>query len=158
LPQPVISAVRFANPRFRQASSPRSLDPLQIEVRIDSPRAATAWLTANVSDELGNKLVNADPCEEDDKEEMVQLPKGTSEWRFDIDCLYLQPGPYVIDVWLANTRGDTLDFRPMAVRMDVLDPHGRPADPTRAVQDGGLVACTFSLSRSDADRTLRRAR
>jgi lipopolysaccharide transport system ATP-binding protein len=153
---PVIRGVRFANPGLPASGPPRSLYPLQIETKIESPRPMPARLAVDVSDELGNKLVNADPWK--DREEVIELPKGASQWRFDIESLYLEPGRYVIDVWLADARGSTFDFRPMAVGMDVLDANGEPADPARAAQADGLVACRLTLSRSDVVDELRRAR
>lgn len=149
-----VVALRYVDPSRPSAPAPRSLGPLRIELEIESPTRAPARLAADISDELGNKLINADPWKK--AHELVDLPEGISHWQFDTTALHVAAGRYLVDIWLADASGATLDFRPMAVRMDVLDAEGHPADTTKAGQADGLIPCRFALSRSDAPNDVRR--
>ena len=151
---PVISAVRFGDPG-RRSSAARSLGPVRIEVRIEAPHRIQAMLAADIRDELGNKLINADSWTKANHQ--IDVPAGTSVWRIDIESLHLEAGRYVIDLWLANAKSSTLDYRPMAVRMNILKADGLPADPTDPPQHHGLVPCRFELYRADAIDEPRRA-
>ena len=112
-------------------------------------------LAADIRDELGNKLINADSWTKSNHH--IDVPAGSSVWRFDIESLQLEAGRYVIDLWLANMRSSTLDYRPMAVQMNVLKADGLPADPGDPPQLHGLVPCRFDLSRADDIDESRRA-
>ena len=152
---PVISAVRFSDPGRRSSLAPRSLGPVRIEARIEAPHRIQAMLAVDIRDELGNKLINADSWKKANHQ--IDVPAGPSVWRFDIESLHLEAGRYVIDLWLANAKRRKLDYRPMAVRMNVLNANGLPADPTDPPQHNGLVPCRFELYRADAIDEPRRA-
>lgn len=152
---PVITAVRYGDPSRRSSSAPRSLGPARIEARIQSPHRIHAMLAADIRDELGNLLINADSWTK--AHHHVDVPPGMSVWRFDIESLSLEAGRYVIGLWLADARSTTLDYRQMAVQMDVLKENGLPADPGEPAQLHGLVPCRFKLYRADAIDEPRRA-
>jgi lipopolysaccharide transport system ATP-binding protein len=151
---PVVTAVRYGDPG-RSSSAPRSLGPVRIEARIEAPHRIQAMLAADIRDELGNKLINADSWTKANHH--IDVPAGISVWRFDIESLHLEAGRYVIDLWLANMRSSTLDYRPMAVQMNVLKADGLPADPGDPPQHHGLVPCRFDLYRADDVDEPRRA-
>ena len=152
---PKFTAVRFGDPSRPTESGPRSMGPLRIEVRIESPRAVQAVLAADISHELGGKLVNADSWTK--ANHLIDVPAGPSIWRFDIESLYLEAGRYMIDLWLADARHAPFDHRPMAVQIDVLNADGLPADTSKPPQEYGLVTCRFRLSREDLIDEPRRA-
>lgn len=152
---PAFTAVRYVDPSRPSSHGPRSLGPLRIEVRIESPRRMQAVLAADISDGLGSKLINADSWTK--ANHLIDVPVGASIWRFDIESLYLEAGRYMIDLWLADSRNARLDHRPMAVQINVLSADGLPADSTKPPQELGLVACRFKLSRADVIDEPRRA-
>jgi len=152
---PVIAAVRYVDPSRAVPSPPRSLGPVRIEARIESSERLQAMLAADIRDEFGNLLINADSWTKSNQQ--IEVPKGTSIWRFEIEALPLEAGRYMISLWLANARSETLDYKRMALQMDVLRANGLPADPSDPAQLHGLVPCKFELYRADAIDEPRRA-
>jgi lipopolysaccharide transport system ATP-binding protein len=152
---PHFTAVRYLDPSRPSQPRPRSMGPLRIEVRIESPRPVKAILAADISHELLGKLVNADWWTKG--HQLAEVPAGASTWCFDIDAVYLEAGRYVIDLWLADQRSAPFDHRPMAVQMQLLNADGLPPDSSQPPQEFGIVPSRFRLTRENWQNGLRTA-
>lgn len=140
-------AVRYSDPNRPAGAGPRSLGPLRIEVLVESDFKRMASLAADIRDELGNKLINAD-CRTKNHMQ-IELPAGESIWRLEFSSLYLEGGKYMLDLWLADSLGSELDWRGMAAQLNVLTREGLPFDPARRAQVEGIVACPFEVTRGE---------
>lgn len=117
--------------------------PLELRVRIhsttDLPRVSMSFL---VRDDLGTKLINADSGEIG---VTARLRPGTSEWLFRVSQLFLKPGRYYLDLWLADTYGTDCDHLRRAVPLEVLDPRRRSLGTFVEQRHGGVVVCDFHV-------------
>ena len=93
--------------------------PLDVTLALESdmPRVVNS-IAVILYDEAGVKLVNADTLAIG---ETLQLRGGTTEVRFEIAALHLNPGTYTIGWWVADAFGTVYDFVDTGFRVEVLD-------------------------------------
>jgi lipopolysaccharide transport system ATP-binding protein len=140
----VFTAARYIDPQ-RPNCHPRSMGPARFEVRIAATTSMPAMLAADIADELGNKLINLDLWKINGSH--ADLPRGESVWRFDLEHVYLKPGRYFVTLWLATTTGSTIDYRPMALRIELASDDPMRAEGDTPNQEDGLVPCRASIVR-----------
>jgi lipopolysaccharide transport system ATP-binding protein len=139
-------AARFGSLRYGSGSEaaagqPYTGGPLEVTVLIEAAEARTvAGLALTFYDANGSKLVNADILS---LGRVVSLRPGRNRVRFDIQELLLNPGTYLLGLWLADAGGEVLDFTEAALDLEVVAPE-REGPGIRPVSDGA-VPCRFSV-------------
>lgn len=136
-------AVKYSSLNEALSFQPYSNGPLEFKLRIRScvPQSIGS-LAVSIQDKSGRPLVNADT---DSIAQTIHLPKGESTVRLRIDRLYLNPGSYLLGLWLDRTGKsageDALDYVESAFEFHVI----RANDETFGMQEGGPVVCQFEL-------------
>lgn len=138
-----LGGIRYYSPIGAQTSAPQSLGPLRIDIRAESVVRFSGRIAVTISDQLGTRLITADSH---DAGTAVTLPPGHSEWRFDIDRLYLKPGRYVVGLLLVDAHGRIVDNKPTALQIDVGSADGLASQDEDDLRNGGLVPCRFEVS------------
>ncbi|HEX9942038.1 MAG TPA: ABC transporter ATP-binding protein [Thermoanaerobaculia bacterium] len=123
------------------ADQPYPGGPLEVALEIEAaePRSVSG-LGVTLYDRNGTKLVNADVLS---LGRVVALRPGLNRVRFRIAELLLNPGTYVLGLWLADTGGTVLDFSDSALDLEVVDLE-REGFGTRPASDGA-VPCRFTV-------------
>jgi len=115
--------------------------PLEFRLAImsDSPRSVES-IAVTLYDQYGTKLVNADTLS---LGRTVILQKGRNIVRLRLRELHLNPGVYVLGLWLANVPGGAFDYIESAFRIQVID----LASKGFGIKSGadGVVACQFDI-------------
>ncbi|NLF14863.1 MAG: ATP-binding cassette domain-containing protein [Anaerolineaceae bacterium] len=122
---------------------PYSGGPLEFALSIVSDAARSVGsLAVTVYDQHGTKLVNADTVA---LGRTVALEQGSTLARLRIDELHLNPGVYVVGLWLANPAGEVFDHVKSAIKIEVveIEPKGDRLG-VRARADG-VVVCNFDF-------------
>ncbi len=115
--------------------------PFDIELAIQCPQPLAARsLAVTFYDAYGTKLVNADTIA---LGKVVELAQGTNHVRLRIDELYLNPGMYLLGLWLADQNGRAYDHTDAACEIEIVD-RQRSGFGQRPNCDG-LVPCEFDL-------------
>lgn len=120
--------------------------PVEFLLVIDSDTAMSVGSIAVTFYSLsGVKLVNADSLTIG---EVLNLSEGRNVIKFRIDKLYLNPGPYVIGLWianpiLANRTGGEFDQVQCAFEVEVME--SKRELPGKKPDADGLVTCRFEL-------------
>jgi ABC-type polysaccharide/polyol phosphate transport system ATPase subunit len=89
----------------------------QVQIYAASSRSIGS-IAVTLYDVYGTKLVNADILS---KGQVINLHQGINHILFEIKQLYLNPGVYVIGLWVANPAGEVYDHIPSAVKLEVMD-------------------------------------
>jgi hypothetical protein len=71
----------------------------------------------------------------------VELKQGRNIIKFNIDNLHLNPGIYVVGLWLAKSSGYVFDQIHSAIRIDVIDTEEKEF----GVRVDGAVTCDFEM-------------
>ncbi|MBY0524709.1 MAG: ABC transporter ATP-binding protein [Gemmataceae bacterium] len=132
--------VRYASDHHEGSCYPYPDGPLDISVVIHSEIERTVpRLAAILSDRAGNRLILADTLL---RGQSVSLRRGRNAFTIRIEQMHLNPGEYVLGLYLANSNS-IIDFIESAAPIDVLE------HPTRAAverpQGDGLVSCSVSV-------------
>jgi lipopolysaccharide transport system ATP-binding protein len=136
-----VRALRYGSDREDAAFQPYPGGPLEVELEIEAAEARSAsGLAVTVYDRQGTKLVNADLLS---LGRVAALRPGANRVRFRIEALHLNPGSYLLGVWLQDTGGAVLDFSDAAAELEVVDVRG-PGFGTRPGADG-VVPCRFEI-------------
>jgi ABC-type polysaccharide/polyol phosphate transport system ATPase subunit len=115
--------------------------PLEVSTAIRSDRArAVGSLAVTLYDQYGTKLVNADTLA---LGRTIELQSGLTTVRLRIERLNLNPGTYVLGLWMANPTGEVFDSVPSVLRLEVVD-HAEHGLGVRPMSDG-LVTCAFNV-------------
>lgn len=116
--------------------------PLEVIVEIESDSSRPVESIAVVLyDQYGLKLVNADTKSQG---KTIQLVEGLNKVGFTIDSLNLNPGSYVMGLWLANTQGEIFDDIPSVANVEVIE--YRIDGLGLGVKADGLVTCKFDVN------------
>jgi hypothetical protein len=120
--------------------------PLELELTIvsDAPRSVGA-LAATIRTQGGTKLVNADIVS---LGETVRLVEGSNDLRLRNEELHLNPGVYVLGLWIGHSFGKALDHVETALELEVVQTGSRGLGMTPTAD--GLVPCRFRLLRGPA--------
>lgn len=123
------------------ADQPYPGGPLEVALEIEAaePRSVSG-LGVTLYDRHGTKLVNADVLSIG---RVIALRPGLNRVRFHIRELLLNPGTYVLGLWLADTGGTVLDFSDSALDLEVVDLE-REGFGARPGSDGA-VPCRFTV-------------
>lgn len=105
----------------------------------DSPRCVGS-LAVTLYDQFGNKLVNADTIS---LGQVIRLQKGRNVVGLKIENLYLNPGTYVLGLWLANPLGEIFDDAESVINVEVIDIESEGLG--RRAECDGVVKCNFNL-------------
>ena len=136
-------AIKYSSLNEALSFQPYSNGPLEFMLLIKS-RAfqSVGSLAVSIQDKSGRPLVNADT---DSTGQTIHLQKGENTIRLRIDQLYLNPGSYVLGLWLDRTgksSGESaLDFIESAFEIHVI----RVKDETFGMPEGGPVFCRFEI-------------
>jgi hypothetical protein len=95
-------------------------------------------VAVTIFDQYGTKLVNADSVSLGNS---VDLKQGRNHFKFMINRLHLNPGVYVVGLWLAKSSGNVLDQIYSAIRIDVVDLE----EQEFGMRIDGAVTCDFQL-------------
>ena len=108
-----------------------------LRIESDAPRSVSS-VAVTIFDQYGTKLVNADSVS---LGKSVELSKGSNQFTFEIDRLHLNPGVYIVGLWMAKTSGNVLDQIYSAIRIDVVDLE----ENEFGMRIDGAVTCDFQL-------------
>lgn len=139
---------RFVEVRYHDPGQPSAPlvpgGPLSFELCIEASRPLVAGSVAVVLyDGRGTKLVNADTVS---LGQPLPLDAGLNRLRLDIAAVHLNPGTYVVGLWLAaGPLGAPVDFVERAFELDVI-PEAAASLGMQSRSDG-LVSCSFSVVR-----------
>jgi lipopolysaccharide transport system ATP-binding protein len=146
LPRTGTGAGRFIEARLTSlnlaaASLPYPDGPLEVEVVVAATEPQTIGsLAVTVYDQYSTKLVNADTIA---LGRSLRLRPGRNRFRLRIEQLHLNPGVYMVGLWLADPVGTVLDLVESAFPLEVVTLESRQlgASPD---QDG-VVTCPLTL-------------
>jgi energy-coupling factor transporter ATP-binding protein EcfA2 len=139
-------AVKYGSLQQAVRSQPYSGGPLHflLEIVSDTERPINS-LAAFLFDQSGIKLINADTIS---LGQTITLQKGCNLVHLRIENLYLNPGRYVVGLWLANPKsGVVFDHIESAFEIEVID-IGSKRFGCRPDFDG-VVVCPFSVLTKD---------
>jgi len=137
--------VDSGNPLAAQHAYPDG--PLDVRLVIDSDRARdVASLAISFCDRLGTKLVNADSIS---LGQSIALREGLNEITVHVEQLHLNPGVYVLGLWLAHGR-TVFDHVQSAASLEVVDLADQGFG-MRPSQDG-CVTCSFAVAPQESPR------
>jgi lipopolysaccharide transport system ATP-binding protein len=120
---------------------PYTSGPLDVALIIESDEArAVNTIAVTLYDEYGTKLVNLDTLTLGQE---MPLAVGRNIVRFRINELHLNPGIYVLGLWVADPPAEIYDFTESAIRVEVvrLESEGFGLRP---ISDGSVV-CDFEV-------------
>jgi lipopolysaccharide transport system ATP-binding protein len=115
--------------------------PLDVAMIIESDEARDVnTIAMTLYDEYGTKLVNADTLV---LGQQMHLEAGRNLVRIRINQLHLNPGIYVLGLWVADPPAEIYDFAESAIRIEVvrLETEGLGLRPT----SDGSVVCDFEV-------------
>jgi hypothetical protein len=112
---------------------------LEVRCLVESDRARDlSSFAVAIASRSGMKLLSADTME---LGESIPIPRGRSVIGIRIEALHLNPGLYVVGLWIGDSAGHAIDFVEEAFELEVVLPRnlgfGSPSH--------GVVACTFHL-------------
>jgi lipopolysaccharide transport system ATP-binding protein len=117
--------------------------PLNVEMKISAATNLTVdSLAVSISDRSGLRLIEADTIA---LGQNLVLREGKNQVGLRIDEVHLNPGQYVLNLWLAKRPASVIDVIEHAAEVEILEP---PQSPHSAVPGNGVVPCRFSLVRS----------
>jgi lipopolysaccharide transport system ATP-binding protein len=136
-------AVKYSSLNEALFFQPYSNGPLEFTLLIKSRSPQTVGsLAVSIRDKTGRPLVNADT---DSAGKIIGLQKGETTVKLRIDQLHLNPGSYLLGLWLDRTGkssgDDALDYIESAFEINVI----RAKDETFGMHEGGPVVCQFEL-------------
>jgi len=132
-------AISYESPSEEIGFKPYSNGPVDFSLFIesDAPRSVSS-VAVTIFDQYGTKLVNADSVS---LGKSVELKRGRNHYTFRIDRLHLNPGVYIVGLWMAKTSGNVLDQIYSAIRIDVVDLE----ENEFGMRIDGAVTCDFQL-------------
>jgi ABC-type polysaccharide/polyol phosphate transport system ATPase subunit len=135
------AAVQYASPDEAAAYQPYPDGPLQIQLVIDSMSSRSVGsLAVTFYDQSGTKLVNADTVAIGHE---IPLQRGRNLVTLRIPELHLNPGVYLVGLWLANPGGAVLDHAETAFQLEVITLQGRGEGMLPDAH--GVVTCALSV-------------
>jgi lipopolysaccharide transport system ATP-binding protein len=114
---------------------------LEFELVIASDAARTVGsLAVTIKTLSGTKLINADIVSQG---ETLRLKEGRNSIRLRIEEMHLNPGVYLIGLWVGHSFGKALDHVEAALEIEVVHAESRGLGMTPL--SDGLVPCRFRL-------------
>jgi len=138
------NAVSFTSLTTATGLRPFPLGPLEILIDVISDAARSVdSIAVSLFDRYGTKLVNVDTLS---LGRFIRLERGHNLVRLRVDSLYLNPGIYVVGVWIANPPHELFHSIPHAAFVEVVENE----DGRIRVRDDGAVPCRFDIVESRA--------
>jgi hypothetical protein len=135
------SSVRYSSDLEAIGHQPYPDGPIDFSMSINANGALTLGSVAVTFYSLeGTKLVNADTIS---LGQMIQLGAGKNEVQLRIKQLHLNPGSYIVGLYLADPTGIVIDHVESAFEISVADVETKRLGQ-RPVQDGS-VSCDFEV-------------
>jgi lipopolysaccharide transport system ATP-binding protein len=139
------SAVRYGSDLEAAGFQPYANGPVEFSMVVTSEANTTLGSVAVTFYTLdGTKLVNADSIS---LGKVVQLAEGSNELRLRLKQLHLNPGNYILGLYLASPHGTVFDHIESAFEVTVIDRETNRFGQ-RPVCDGS-VSCDFDLIEVD---------
>ena len=140
------TAVQYRSDLDEAGGQPYPDGPLTINLAIEASRACSiASLAVTLYDTSGTKLVNADTIS---LGRSVRLEPGEHQLVLRIPELHLNPGVYVLGLWLAGPLEAVFDHLPAAFEVEVVTQQ-RGGVLGRAPSYPGVVTCDLELLGTD---------
>ncbi|MEC4819288.1 MAG: polysaccharide ABC transporter ATP-binding protein [Scytonema sp. PMC 1069.18] len=135
-------AVQYSGLNEATAFQPYSNGPLEVLLAIESDSVRRIGsIAVSLLDKFGTKLVNADSLA---LGEILTLQKGKNIVKIKIEKLYLNPGVYVVVLWLADPLiGAVFDFTESAFEIEVMNLQVEGLGIKSSAD--GLVICNFDV-------------
>lgn len=122
---------------------PYTNGPLDVLLNLSSQsHCLVSSLAVTIYDRYGTKLVNADTSSYG---RPVELRPGLNSYELRIDQLHLNPGMYVIALWVADPPSEVYDYIPSAILFEVVETDSK----NMRVQSDGIIPVKFSISPSE---------
>jgi lipopolysaccharide transport system ATP-binding protein len=135
------SAVSYTSGNEKFSYQPYTSGPLEFGLEIESDdNRIVGSIAVTLYDQLGTKLINADTVT---LGQSIPLRSGSNELRLRITQLHLNPGIYVLGLWLANPMGIVFDHIESAARIEVIAPESDQFG-ARPIADG-VVTSEFTV-------------
>jgi lipopolysaccharide transport system ATP-binding protein len=134
-------AVRYSSLNHAVGCRPLSNGLLVFDLMLtsDAPRSVGS-MAVTIKAQSGTKLINADIVSQG---LVVRLNEGRNSIRLQIEEVYLNPGVYVVGLWVGHSFGKALDNIEAALEIEVVNPDSRGFGMTPA--SDGLVPCRFRV-------------
>jgi lipopolysaccharide transport system ATP-binding protein len=134
--------IQYSGLNEAAAFKPYSLGSIEFTLEISSnSQRSIGSLAITICDKLGNKLVNTDSVEIG---QSINLKQGSNFYKIRIDKIYLKPGIYTINLWLADPLvGEPLDFLESAFELEIVNL--RKESLGIRPQGDGIVTCDFEI-------------
>ncbi len=142
-------SVKYGSLQKAVKSQPYPGGPLHFLLEVDSDADRTInSLAVILFDQNGTKLINADTIS---LGHMIKLHKGQNFVQLRIEHLYLNPGTYVLGLWMANPQLDIVfDHIESAFEIEVID-CGSEKLGSRPDFDGAVV-CPFRILTQEREK------
>jgi homopolymeric O-antigen transport system ATP-binding protein len=141
-----IVAVQYRSDLDEAGGQPYPDGPLTVSVAVQAPSACTvASLAVTLYDVHGAKLVNADTIS---LGRTLRLDPGEHRFVLRIPQLHLNPGVYVLGLWVAGAVETIFDYVPAAFELEVVAQQ-RDHGLGRAPRYDGVVTCDLELLDAD---------
>ena len=115
-----------------------------MNVTIEAARARVVDSVAVfILDRYGTKLLNADSCISGQR---IELNEGANRLQFAIRSMPLNPGHYVLGLWLSQRPAPLFDYIEQTCDIEIVP---QPGDTRLRPQADGLVHCDFGVTRLD---------
>ena len=137
-----VAAVQYRSDLDEAGGQPYPDGPLTVGLAIAASGPCTvASVAVTLYDVHGTKLVNADTIA---LGRTLRLEPGEHRLTLRVPELHLNPGVYVLGLWLAGPLEATLDYVPAAFEVEVV---AQPRDPGlgRAPRYDGVVTCNLEI-------------
>ncbi|HXT63748.1 MAG TPA: ABC transporter ATP-binding protein [Pyrinomonadaceae bacterium] len=119
-----------------------SSEPLEVSLEVTSDCDRTVGSVAmTICDHHGTRLINADTLSFG---KSVRLTEGSNNLRLTLDKLHLNPGTYMLGLWIADPIAGPFDYIDAACRIEVCKPPQNGIGQTP--DDEGLIPCSFHLT------------
>jgi lipopolysaccharide transport system ATP-binding protein len=137
-----IEAIAYTSGNKAFGNQPYSDGPLEFNLRIQSDaERSIGSLALTIYDQYGTKLVNADTVA---LGHTIGVRHGHTEVQLQIERLHLNPGMYVLGLWLADPMGVVFDHVESGLNLEVVAPESETFG-ARPVSDG-MVTTQFRMS------------
>lgn len=135
------SAIRFTSSNPDTHGNLFTDGPMRIDLNINSDQSRSIGsMAVTLYDQYGTKLVNADSLA---LGKNIVLKSGANEITFRIQQLHLNPGIYILGLWMANPSGDVFDTLSSVIKIEVFDLQSEKLG-SRPKADG-MVTCDFEI-------------
>jgi len=140
-------AVRFSNVDGVMANHAYPEGSLEFALEIDSDAARSVEsMSVSIKTQTGTRLINADIVS---RGERIHLGVGRTQVRLRIVALHLNPGVYVVGLWLGHLHSRGYDHVDSAFELEVVE--GGPQGFGMTPRSGGAVSCSFLLFQSTSN-------